>query len=107
MGSFGGGGGESNGVVEVEDGLDVTEADAVAIGEEGFLDGGAVDAGAVAGVEVLNEPAFFRGGDLSVMGGDGAALQEKRIVFVTTDRGGQFRVKNVGGGRAVFEKENQ
>ena len=84
-GSFGGGGCGCDGVVEVEDGLDVAEADAVAIGEEGFFDGGAIDAGAVAGVEVLNEPAFFRGGDLSVMGGDGAASQEKRIVFVTAD----------------------
>ncbi len=84
-GGFGGCGGGCDSVVEVEDGLDVAKADAVAIGEEGFLDGGTVDAGAVAGVEVLNEPAFFRGGDLSVMGGDGAALEEKRIVFVTTD----------------------
>lgn len=74
-GSFGGCGGGCDGVVEVEDGLDVTEADAVAIREEGFLDGGAVDAGAVAGIEVLDVPAFFRWGDLSVMGGDGAALQ--------------------------------
>ena len=106
-GGFGGRSGGGDGVVEVEDGLDVAEADAVAIGEEGFFNGGTVDAGAVAGVEILDVPACFRGSELSVMGGDGAALQEKRIVLVAADRARLFGIENMSGGRAVFEKENQ